>query len=826
MTNNLTSVIKYKNSDRANFQAWRRTLSAALSTHPDKLLTIVTEKELAKSVLIKYKDADASDLVIIRDEADTAAWHIFVASIEDPTTLAALEREYLKNGQPCKDSSHLAYTELCERWELGSKTNALSMAARADKLNDDRDKYMNAGAKSGSHAHMVEFVEGYLTLCAELENTDYKHSDPVKVNTTIKALQTHEPTFVAGFMGQKAGDPNWKKDFNKFFTELKAQLESLDQTRNSTNGRTDALATKTEASEYSKLIDAITILTTKVNRLESRGTGTSTGGFDDMPTCKHCNSKHYPNREFECLGMAVATGKLSAKDAEKYFSRSNDKTRSVQATVDKYKAAQSPKPIAKVPEKTVHLMVKTEAIVVDAGACPLPAPPAPGEAQGEALGGVTVPPAHKNYSSGLSWAPPSDHMNDAESSGLPVGFTVSDGTLQAGVPEPVSQAPVHAPFSNDTSKGLVDSITLATSNDSAMGQNDDTLLWDTQGMDTIFNNVAYFPDGVDATRSLQILTMVPGEVKGRTEGMGTAVFYTATGQRVTIKDAHLYADGTHNIVATRKVNASIVDNVCMRCADGVDIAFDAGYFTTHILPQAPVRQSTTPKFGSEPNPNLGLYFAGLAPGADPVFFETPSTTDIARDPDVVSAMLATGLAHGIDAPPSLGDVTRGPRTTAGVRDMNVGEVAVRMHMRTDLSPDNIRALPETTDAPKVLSKIEKGLPVFDYDSLRANADKQPAKAHGSTRTRTISFDLQGPFTASKHGNNRYAMIFHAQHDKHDKKGKGERESKKKAYAYFMTDKGKAPERLNEFLIDFMAEGNDVRKWQLYTDNEIVLNPSS
>ena len=249
MTNNLTSVTKYKNSDRANFQAWRRTLSAALSTHSEKLLTIVTDKELAKSVLIKYKDADATDLKIIRDEADTAAWHILVASIEDPTTLAALEREYLQNGQPCKDSSHLAYTELCERWELGSKTNALSMAARADKLNDDRDKYMNAGAKSGSHAHMVEFVEGYLTLCAELENTDYKHSDPVKVNTTIKALQTHEPTFVAGFMGQKAGDPNWKKDFDKFFTELKAQIESLDQTRNSTNGRTDALATKTEASE-------------------------------------------------------------------------------------------------------------------------------------------------------------------------------------------------------------------------------------------------------------------------------------------------------------------------------------------------------------------------------------------------------------------------------------------------------------------------------------------------------------------------------------------------------------------------------------------------
>ena len=141
-----------------------------------------------------------------------------------------------------------------------------------------------------------------------------------------------------------------------------------------------------------------------------------------------------------------------------------------------------------------------------------------------------------------------------------------------------------------------------------------------------------FPDGVDATRSLQILTMVPGEVKGRTEGMGTAVFYTATGQRVTIKGAHLYADGTHNIVATRKVNASIVDNVCMRCADGVDIPFDAGYFTTRISPGADSVFFKTP----------------------PVFFETPSATDLARDPDVVSAMLATGLAHGIDAPPSLG----------------------------------------------------------------------------------------------------------------------------------------------------------------------------
>ena len=258
MTNDKNSVIKYKNVDRANYLAWKRTLCAALSTHPDKLLTVMTDKTLSKSVELKLKDASEEDLKTVLDEADTATWHILIASIEDTTTLHALEREFMKDGEPVKDSSHLAYKSISDRWALDSKTNAIAMAARADKLNGDRDAYMHAGSKSGSYAHMVEFVEGYLAYCAELENTDYKHTDPVKVTAIIKALQAHEPTFVSGFMGQKAGDPNWKKDFNKFFTELKAQLESLDQTRNSTNGRTDALATKTEASEYTKLIDAIT----------------------------------------------------------------------------------------------------------------------------------------------------------------------------------------------------------------------------------------------------------------------------------------------------------------------------------------------------------------------------------------------------------------------------------------------------------------------------------------------------------------------------------------------------------------------------------------
>ena len=152
MTNDKNSVIKYKNVDRANYLAWKRTLCAALSTHPDKLLTVMTDKTLSKSVELKLKDASEEDLKTVLDEADTATWHILIASIEDTTTLNALEREFMKDGEPVKDSSHLAYKSISDRWSLDSKTNAIAMAARADKLNGDRDAYMHAGSKSGSYA--------------------------------------------------------------------------------------------------------------------------------------------------------------------------------------------------------------------------------------------------------------------------------------------------------------------------------------------------------------------------------------------------------------------------------------------------------------------------------------------------------------------------------------------------------------------------------------------------------------------------------------------------------------------------------------------------
>mgnify|MGYP006879099103 CR=1 FL=1 len=109
MTNDKTSVIKYKNVDRANYLAWKRTLCAALSTHPDKLLTVMTDKTLAKSVELKLKDASDDDLKTVLDEADTATWHI------RPTPRLGymlLQKHQLK-GFPSKHSNILSYNFLC-----------------------------------------------------------------------------------------------------------------------------------------------------------------------------------------------------------------------------------------------------------------------------------------------------------------------------------------------------------------------------------------------------------------------------------------------------------------------------------------------------------------------------------------------------------------------------------------------------------------------------------------------------------------------------------------------------------------------------------------
>ena len=108
-----------------------------------------------------------------------------------------------------------------------------------------------------------------------------------------------------------------------------------------------------------------------------------------------------------------------------------------------------------------------------------------------------------------------------------------------------------------------------------------------------------------------------------------------------------------------------------------------------------------------------------------------------RHPEAAYAILFTGVT-------AFGGITAGPRSQTGLHSITPNELGLLYKQRTALCARNIKALPDTTDAPINLLKVTD-LPCNDHDSLRANMPKAHAKPRESMRSKIISFDLQGPF---------------------------------------------------------------------------------
>ena len=316
------------------------------------------------------------------------------------------------------------------------------------------------------------------------------------------------------------------------------------------------------------------------------------------------------------------------------------------------------------------------------------------------------------------------------------------------------------------------------------------LKFDTQAEASILNDPRFFPCGVDASVQLQ-LTTITNRQGGRTSGVGEAHLVRADGTTMILKQAHLYTAGLHNVVATREVDDRCRIDFDKKglhvLGDGSLLPFDGGYCAMKV----------------KPLPTVGDATIDFTPTIAP------------RHPDAVSAILATGIHLGTLTADVLatrdshfGGVTGGPRSNSGMR--MAAEPLGRLYKhRTALGARAIKNLPKTTDAPDVLMSIPDQ-PSNDHDSSRANMPKVPAKAHGSTRTRTICFDLQGPFEASKHGNNRYCLNFYViDNDDLDQC---------EWHLHFMPTKDKFPDHLETFL-----DSDDYGAYQLYTDNEAVLN---
>ena len=174
-----------------------------------------------------------------------------------------------------------------------------------------------------------------------------------------------------------------------------------------------------------------------------------------------------------------------------------------------------------------------------------------------------------------------------------------------------------------------------------------------------------------------------------------------------------------------------------------------------------------------------------------------------RHPAATAAVLDTGVKTV-----PFGGITGGPRSTSGTSGMSANDLGTLYKHRTALGARQIKSLPDTTDAPEGLSKIPQE-PSNDDVAMRANMPKVPTKPRKTPRTRTICFDLQGPFAASKHAGNRYCVNWCVPDTA---------TQKDRWIPDCMPSKDCFPAALEDFL-----DSGDYRGYQMYTDNEHVLN---
>jgi hypothetical protein len=315
------------------------------------------------------------------------------------------------------------------------------------------------------------------------------------------------------------------------------------------------------------------------------------------------------------------------------------------------------------------------------------------------------------------------------------------------------------------------------------------LKFDTQAQDHIFANEHLFPDGVDRDVCLRLSTITPDGpgAAPSTAGQGTASMFTTEGIHLSISGAHLYPDATANVVATRRIeHVATIDFAAhgLRLKDGTLLPFDAGYCAMYIHPPHSYSYHTTT--------------------------DRDASDTIVRHPAAAAAILHTGT-RGVQS--GFGDITSGPRSTAGIRPMSVPTLGTLYEHRTALSSKRLKALPSTTDAPARLAALPQA-PVNDHHSMRANMPKLYAAPHSVSRRRTVCFDLQGPFPASKHGNNRYVVDFCII----EEEGSDLHKSIRRIVLDYMPTKDKFPEKLEAFL-----DTGDYKDYQFFTDNEYVLN---
>ena len=356
LTSNTTSMSKFDNTSRENYNAWRIEINEKLTGHRNALITIVNDEALTSSIRMRIRGQcatlrlDATETAqIMKDhhkEFNTEAYYIVLNSVAHKTTRDVLKREHHHDG-------HKAYKYINDMW------SKVSTRQRAMARDADRAEIIRVGARSGSLEHMTTFVEDLLRINVELKGTSYEFPGDVLTNHMLGALRRHDPAYVRGFVGSYSGYEEQFDDFNHIRSEVKGSLEAsdLDKKRDTA---ADVLHTSAAPSTLQSENDCLREELAEMKKMilaMSQAMGTTVlktaSTRDSWPLCSDCNTKHPQGKIVKCVGKALVEGTITEAEALKSLSAKNtNPKRSLENAMRRYREFKGIPPSPAVPAKT------------------------------------------------------------------------------------------------------------------------------------------------------------------------------------------------------------------------------------------------------------------------------------------------------------------------------------------------------------------------------------------------------------------------------------------------------------------------------------------
>jgi len=324
MTTKYSVKRAYKNKDRGELLEFQAELKSILTTHPNKLHTVLFDGKLHAAIkrrVDRELDDDSITEPLLRaarvkealEECDEEAYAILYQNVSDAAVLKYIRRNHDEKG-------HAAWEYIQSLHDL--EDNDTRITATAEKRND----LIDDGLTEPSYPTVKAWVEAVEEYNVALEGTAYEMPPALFTTKLLDALSMHLPEMVRTYK-TRMGRGDWRTKFDSVRDEIYVLLEEDDRTnaRSASATKRNALRTGTSsttdlATQLAATQKQLAELTAKMDAAETRNAfrASPRGGGDwSRPPCPDCDRVHATTHG--CIGKRIIDGEITIEQAAKLF---------------------------------------------------------------------------------------------------------------------------------------------------------------------------------------------------------------------------------------------------------------------------------------------------------------------------------------------------------------------------------------------------------------------------------------------------------------------------------------------------------------------------